>query len=192
MLKSMTVVVALLRAVNVGGHNRISMDALRGICERLGFANPRTYLQSGNIVFETGEKSMAALVEKLEGAIHRRFGFRVRVIVRTGPELKKAVGQNPLANRRDTDPRRLLVIFLEGAPSPEARAKLLSIDARPEEFHVIDREVYVYYPNGLARPKLAPALIEKTLATSGTGRNWNTVTKLLQIAEELGPGGTRR
>jgi uncharacterized protein (DUF1697 family) len=78
-----------------------------------------------------------------------------------------------------------LVTFLAGVPTPEARKRALAIDARPDELHVVGRELYIYFPNGMAHPKLTWPLLERALKLSGTGRNWNTVTKLLEIAENL-------
>ena len=95
------------------------------------------------------------------------------------------IARNPFAKRRDIHPSRLLVTFLASDPGPEARDRVLKIKTEPEELRIDRRELYIYYPNGMARPKLSLPAIEKTLKTSGTGRNWNTVTKLLEIAETL-------
>ncbi|MBI3470195.1 MAG: DUF1697 domain-containing protein [Candidatus Solibacter usitatus] len=179
------VVISLLRGVNVGGHNKIKMDALRALYESLGLRDPQTYIQSGNVVFRTEERKLAPLAGRIENGIERGFGFRPAVILRTSSELRKAIAKNPFAARRDIDPRRLLVTFLAGAPSPEARDEVLRIQADPEELRIEGRELYIYYPNGMARPKVAWTAIEKTLQTPGTGRNWNTVTKLLEIAEAM-------
>jgi uncharacterized protein (DUF1697 family) len=99
--------------------------------------------------------------------------------------LRDVIARNPFARRRGIDPRKLLVTFLAGAPSAEAREQALQIKADPEELHIDGREVYMYFPNGLARPKLSWVAVEKKLQTPGTGRNWNSVTKLLEIAEKL-------
>jgi uncharacterized protein (DUF1697 family) len=179
----MAVVISMLRGVNVGGHNKIKMDALRALYESLGLRDPQTYVQSGNVVFRTQAKDLAALAKRIENAIERSFGFRPAVIVRTPSELRNVIARNPFAKRHAIDPSRLLVIFLASDPSAEARSQVLKIEAEPEELRIDGREVYIYYPNGLARPKLPWARVEKTLKTSGTGRNWNSVTKLLEIAE---------
>jgi uncharacterized protein (DUF1697 family) len=118
-------------------------------------------------------------------AIERRFGIRPTVIVRTSTEMKGVIARNPFAKRRDIDPRKLLVLFLASDPSQEARDNFLRMKADPEELRIGERELYIYYPNGMARPKLSPALMEKTLKIPATGRNWNSVTKLLEIAERL-------
>jgi uncharacterized protein (DUF1697 family) len=181
----MAVIIAMLRGVNVGGHNKIKMDALRALCESLKLRDACTHVQSGNVVFRTEERDLAVLTKRLENGIERRFGFRPAVIVRTSSELREVIARNPFATRRGIDPRKLLVTFLASDPGPEAREMVLSIKADPEELRIEGRELYIYFPNGMARPKLSWPVIEKTLKTPGTGRNWNTVRKLLEIAERL-------
>jgi len=183
----MAAVIALLRGVNVGGHHAIRMDALRALCESLGCAGPRTYVQSGNVVFKTGERDLDALARRIEEAVGRTFGFQPNVILRTAAEMKGVIARNPFASRTGLDPARLLVTFLARDPGAEASKKLLAIPTEPEELRVDGREVYTYYPNGIGRSKLSPALIEKVLQTPGTGRNWNSVTRLLEMAESIGP-----
>lgn len=175
----------MLRAVNVGGHNKIKMDALRALYEAIGLRNPQTYVQSGNVVFSTEDTDLAQLATLIENAIERSFGFRPAVIVRTLSELRDVVARNPFATRDGIDPRKLLITFLPINPGPEARDKVLRINTDPEELRINGRELYIYLPNGMGRSKLSFAVIDKALKTSGTGRNWNSVTKLLEIAERL-------
>ncbi|HEV2493332.1 MAG TPA: DUF1697 domain-containing protein [Terriglobia bacterium] len=184
----MPVVIALLRAVNLAGHNKIKMDALRELCESLGLADPRTHLQSGNVVFRTREQDLVRLAQRLEKAIERRCGFRTDVILRTTSEVRAAIERNPFATRQGIDPSRLLVNFLAADPGPDARAKMLNLESQPEELHLAGRELYIYYTNGIGRSKLTAAVIERALKTPGTGRNWNTVRNLLEIAESLEAG----
>lgn len=181
----MTVVISMLRGINVGGHKMIKMEALRGLYQSLELEDPRTYIQSGNVVFRTGEKDLVRLRSRIEDAVERSFGFRPDVLLRTSVEMRNVIAGNPFAKRRDIDPSKLLVMFLASEPSREAREKVLSIRADPEELQILGREAYVYFPNGMARPKLAPALIEKMLRTSGTCRNWNSVLKLAEIVQTL-------
>ena len=181
----MAVLISMLRGVNVGGHHNVKMDALRALYESLKLRDPHTYVQSGNVIFRTKERDLLVLTKRVQDAIQRRFGFRPDVIVRTSSELRDVIARNPFAKRRDIHPSRLLVTFLASNPGPEAREKVLKIKTDPEELRIDGRELYTYYPNGMARPKLSWAVIEKMLKTSGTGRNWNTVTKLLEIAEAL-------
>ncbi len=175
----------MLRAVNVGGHNKIRMEALRALYESLGLVDVQTYIQSGNVVFRTGERDLARLAGTIAEGIERAFGFRPVVILRTASCLRLVIAKNPFAARRGVDPSRLLVTFLASEPDAEAREKVLKIKAEPEELRIEGRELYTYFPNGMARPKLSMAVVEKALKTPGTGRNWNTVMKLLDMAEKL-------
>jgi uncharacterized protein (DUF1697 family) len=181
----MHVVISMLRGVNVGGHNRIKMEALRTLYESLGLLDVQTYVQSGNVVFRTKERNLAALAKKIEDGIQRGFGFRPGAVLRTPPELRDAIAKNPFSTRQGIDPSKLLVTFLSAAPDAEARGNALAIKTFPEELRIDGREVYIYFPNGMARPKMSWPRIEKALKTWGTGRNWTTVTKLLEIAEGL-------
>jgi uncharacterized protein (DUF1697 family) len=181
----MTVAISMLRGVNLARHNRIKMESLRTMYESLGLRNAETYLQSGNVVFRTAARDLIGLGKRIEDRIEDTFGFRSAVIVRSSSELRDVIRKNPFAARRGIDPSKLLVTFLATAPESEYREKLLGIQADPEELRIEGRELYVHFPNGVGRAKLSPALIEKTLKTRGTGRNWNTVTKLLEIAERL-------
>ena len=181
----MVVVISMLRGVNLGSHNRIKMDALRALYESLKLRDPQTYVQSGNVIFRTEERDLAELAKRIENGIEQKFGFRSQVILRTTSEMRDVIARNPFAKRRGIDPSRLLVTFLAGDPGPEARDNLLKIKTDPEEMRIDGRELYIYYPAGMGRSKLSWMAIVKALQTSGTGRNWNTVTKLLEIAEML-------
>lgn len=181
----MTVVISMLRGVNVGGHNKIKMHELRSLYVSLKFKNPQTFIQSGNVIFETPEKDLFLLSKQIENAIHRKFGFRPDVVVRTAAELRDIVSNTPFHSRRNLDPSKILVTFLADTPDPQACKALLDINCHPEELHIRGRELYIYFPNGMARPKLGWPLIEKTLKVRGTGRNWGSVSKMLQLAESF-------
>lgn len=180
----MPIVISMLRGVNVGGHNKIKMDALRALYESLKFTGCQTHIQSGNVIFKTKERNLAKLASQIQTAIERSFGFRPDVILRTSDELRDVIARNPFAKRRGIEPGKLVVTFLAGAPAPEARDNLLKLKPDPEELRIDGRELYIYFPDGMGRSKLWP-LIEKTLKVSGTGRNWNSVTKMLAIADSL-------
>ncbi len=181
----MAVVISMLRGVNVGGRHKIKMEELRALYESLGLRGAQTFINSGNVIFRMEGRDLGLVAKRIENGIERSFGFRAPVIVRTCSELRKAIARNPFATRPGVDPRKLLVTFLAGNPDAEARDEALKIDAEPEELRIDGRELYIYFPNGMARPKLSAARLDKTLKTPGTGRNWNTVTKLLEIAERL-------
>lgn len=181
----MAVVVSLIRGINVGGHHLVPMAKLRLLCESLGLKDVTTYLQSGNVLFRWSGQKPDSVGKRIGAAIEGNFGFRPEVMVRTSAELRDAVRLNPFAEKRDLDPSKLAVLFLAGEPSNEARERLLAIPASPEEARFAGRELYVYFANGMARPKLTPPVIEKTLGVAATGRNWNTARKLLEMAEGM-------
>ncbi len=181
----MTAIISLLRGVNVGAHNRIQMGALRALYESLGLRDAQTYVQSGNVVFTTHKRDLIALAKLIEDAIARDFDFHPSVILRTCSELRDVIARNPFANRSGVEPSKLLVNFLASDPGAEVRDKVLSLKTGPEELRMDGRELYIYFPNGMARPKMSWAVLERTLKVSGTGRNWNSVTKLLEMAESV-------
>lgn len=181
----MAVMIAMLRGVNLGPHRRIKMSDLCAVCESLKFRDVQTYVQSGNVIFRTDERDLLVLTKRMEKAIERRFGFQSDTILRTAAELRQVIAKNPFAKRRGIDPKRLLVTFLATDPGEDARTLLRKMKTDPEELWIAGRELYIYYPNGMARPKLSWPAIEKILKTSGTGRNWNSVINLLQLAEKL-------
>src|SRR5215472_10120780 len=120
----MPVVISLLRGVNLGGRNKVKMEALRGLYESLGMQNVQTHIQSGNVVFRTKERDLARLSRLIEGGIEKKFGFRTDVILRTPAELREVIARNPFAQRPAVDPSRLLVTFLAADPDPEGREKV--------------------------------------------------------------------
>lgn len=181
----MPTVIAMLRAVNLASHNRIKMDALCSMCTSLKLRDPQTYVQSGNVVFGTNERNLAKVSKQIADGIEREFGFRTEVIVRSTAEMRDVVARNPFAKRRGIEPGKLLVLFFAGQPGPEAREKILGIKADAEEFRLEGRELYGYYPNGMGRSKVSTPIIERMLKSPGTGRNWNSVMKLLEMAEEM-------
>jgi uncharacterized protein (DUF1697 family) len=177
--------IAMLRGVNVGGHNKIKMEVLREICASLKCKNPQTHLQSGNVVFHTDVQDSDRLTKTLEALIDKKLGFRPAVLLRTIPEFQAAITRNPFAKRKAIDPSKLVVTFLGAEPNKAARDALLAMDIAPEEMHVTGRELYVYFPDGQARPKISWPRVERIVGPSYTSRNWNTVTRLLVLAESL-------
>ncbi len=182
----MPVILAMLRGVNLGAHKRIKMDALCSICTSLKLEEPRTYVQSGNVIFKTKESNWNALAGKIQKAIERKAGFSCDVILRTPDEFRRTIGANPFSKRSDIDPGKLLVTFLASEPPREAHATLRELGAKhPEEIHLIGRELYIYFPNGAGKTKLPWSSVERLLKVTGTARNWNSVTKMLELAEEM-------
>ena len=181
----MPVLISMLRGVNVVGRNKIKMEALRAVYESLKFEDPRTFIQSGNVIFRSKGKNSPALVKRIQDAIESEFGFRPAVIVRTPDELRRAIAATPFPSHRNLHPSKILVTFLAGEPGPEAQATLRGLKGYPEELHLKGRELYIYFPNGAGQTKLPWSSVEKLLKVAGTARNWNSVTKMLAIAEEM-------
>src|SRR5260370_31690285 len=126
---TMGVIISMLRAVNLGGHIKIKMDALRTLYESLKLRDAQTYVQSGNVIFRTKEPDLASLGKRLQNGIERKFGFLPDVILRTASELRDVIARNPFAKRRVIEPSKLLVTFLADDPGAEARDKVRSIKA---------------------------------------------------------------
>src|SRR5215469_6512045 len=181
----MPVLISMLRGVNLGPHNRIKMDALRGVYTSVNFEDPRTYVQSGNVIFKTKEKNTPQLANKIQGAIQKKFGCCPDVILRTTDELRKAIAASPFAGRPNLEPGKILVTFLDAEPPREAAATLAKFKDYPEELHLKGRELYIYFPNGAGRSKLPWSSVERFLKVTGTARNWNSVTSMLKMAEEM-------
>lgn len=177
-MPAMTTCVALLRAVNVGGANRVTMPDLRALAAGLGFGDPRTLLQTGNLVFETEQCGSATLEAALERAIAEELRLRIDVIVRSASEWTAILERNPFAAEAERDPAHLVLMLLKTAPEPNAVDDLRGVLAGPERLHAGCRELYIVYPAGIGRSKLTGTLIEGKLRTRGTGRNWNSVQKL--------------
>jgi uncharacterized protein (DUF1697 family) len=172
----MTVLVALLRGINVGGRSTLPMPALKTSLEALGHEDVVTYIQSGNVVFTSASKDPG---QEIEERIADDFGLSVAVMVRTPAELKRIVKANPFP--KVTDGKKLHVVFLSGRPAKKAADALDPDRSPPDELVLKGRELYVHYPNGQGRSKLTNDWIEKTLGVRGTSRNWNTVLKLVEL-----------
>lgn len=173
--------VALLRAVNVGGRNRLPMSDLVAMFEEAGCREVRTYIASGNVVYSATRACAERVPRAVARAIKERFGFESPVIVRTGAEMAAAAREHPHADGAAAE-KLLHVMFLEGTPAPE-RIRALDPRRSPgDEFEVRGREVYVRYAQGAGETKLTNTCLEKALGTAGTMRNWRTVRKLAEMA----------
>jgi uncharacterized protein (DUF1697 family) len=171
-----------LRAVNLGSHNKVSMPKLRDLAADLGYADVATYVQSGNLVI-SAEKAKAAAVETaVSDALRRELGLDVDVMVRSRKELAAVIAANPLEDLAD-DPKMLHVNFLAKQPSAAARKACDRDEFLPERFEFGDRCVYLWYPNGSGRSKMAAAPWGKRLGVKGTSRNWRTVTTMLELLD---------
>jgi uncharacterized protein (DUF1697 family) len=176
-----TTYVALLRGINVGGRTKVGMADLRQLFADLGHADVKTYLQSGNVLFKSSNRSESRLAGEIERRIAQNLGMTVTVLVRTGDDLARVVAKNPFLGR-ETDFAKLHVTFLAEAPDRERAARLETPGGGPDEFALAGREIFLLCPNGYGKTKLNNAYIERRLGVAATTRNWNTVTKLHELA----------
>ena len=181
----MPVLICFLRGINVGGHAIIRMEALRELFVSFKFEDAQTYVQSGNVIFKTKQRNLDLIATTIQRAIEKEFACRPKVILRTTSDMRAVIAKNPFAKRPDTDPRKLNVFFLADNPANDARENLSKLQISPEELHLESRELYIYFPNGMGKSKLPWARVDKALQTVGTGRNWNSVTKIRAIAEKM-------
>jgi uncharacterized protein (DUF1697 family) len=175
------VYIALIRGINVGGHKKLKMADVKVLCEGLGLLDVRTHLQSGNVVFQSSRTDRAALARELEAALQ----VDAKVILRTAAELRKAVAANPMVEEAQRGPSHYVIAFLSDEPAAAAMQSLRDAYKGPEKMELRGAELYIDYGSGMGTSKLTNALIERKLGVSATARNWNTVTKLVEIAEDL-------
>jgi uncharacterized protein (DUF1697 family) len=181
----MTIYIALLRGINVGGHKSIAMADLRALCVELGLSDVQTVLQSGNLIFtapaSTGTDLEEKLETKLEKAADEHLGLSTTFIVRSAPDWLEITKNNPYPQHATNDPSHLVLALLKATPSKEAWEALQSAIKGREIVHGAGHQAYIYYPDGIGNSRLTNALIESKLMTSATARNWNTVLKLAHL-----------
>lgn len=178
----MTIHIALLRGINVGGKKKVAMADLRDLAMALGFDEVTTLLQSGNLVFRSASGKPAALETRLEKEAKNRLELDTKFLVRTAAQWKAVVSGNPFPKEAKRDPSHLLATFLKAKPKAGAVKALEASIVGSEYLRVTGREAYIVYPDGVGRSRLTNAVIEKLLDTSATARNWNTVLKLAALA----------
>jgi len=177
----MTRYAALLRGINVAGHATVAMPALRDLLSGLGLLNPRSLLQSGNLVFETDGKTAVELERLLEQEAARRLELRTDFLVRTAAEWAGVVDGNPFPDEAARDPGHLVVMFFKTAPDPAALDALRAAVTGREVIRAEGTHAYITYPDGIGRSRLTGTLVESRLGTRGTARNWNTVLKVAAL-----------
>ena len=173
--------IALLRGINVSGQKKIKMADLRAQMEAIGFHNVRTYIQSGNILFELEETDYRELEQRIHQKIIEEYGFTVPVMVKTPAEFQAVVDHNPFPEDKGFDLKRLYVTFLDEEPDPERVATVREVDYSPEQFEIIGKDLYFYSPSGYGRAKMNNNFFEKKLKVAATTRNWRTVNVLLSM-----------
>ena len=172
--------VAILRGINVGGHRKVLMADLRELFGELGYGNVETYIQSGNVVFDVGDNQSSKELEfQIAGAISKKYGFEVKVLVRTAEEWKTTVALNPFLDSVDLN--QLHVTFLKDMPQSEMVAIAKSLDFEPDMFELVKRDVYINCVQKYNATKLSNNFFEKKLKVEATTRNWKTVIKIDEL-----------
>jgi uncharacterized protein (DUF1697 family) len=174
--------VAMLRGVNLGNHNRMKMEDLRSLVTGLGYEEPRTYLQSGNVVFR-GTGRAESVADALEDAIDRELGLSVPVVARSARQMRKVAAGNPMVDAGE-DPTKLHVTFLARRPTADRLRGLSSskVASRQDRFEVVGAEVFLACPSGYGSTSYDNAFFERNLGTTATTRNWRTVCTLADMA----------
>lgn len=179
---------ALLRGINVGGHNKVAMADLRDVAAALGHTDVATYIQSGNVVFTSTKTDAARLADELEQEIATRLGVRPAVVVVSGPELAQVIADNPFPG--EPDPRYLHAVFRRDEMNKNDIAVVAAAVQRarqsgsPDDAVVVGRTMFLRTPDGLGRSELAAQLARTKVQSAGTARNWATVTKLMAMLGE--------
>lgn len=175
--------VALIRGINVGGKNKLPMSELTALFAEAGCRGVRTYIASGNVVFDASPKVVASLPRMVTGRIESRFGLHVPVVIRRDDEIRQAAAGNPFL---EADAGSLFVMFLADVPDRGRVADLDPERSPGDAYEVRGRDVFLRLSNGVADTKLTNAYFDSKLGTVSTGRNWRTVLKLIEMCDAPG------
>lgn len=176
----MKIYISMLRGINVSGQKKIIMEGLKKLYESLGFKKVQTYIQSGNVIFQSTEADSSSVIQKIEKKITKVYGFEVSVLIRTPKELCQVIARIPFTKQ---EAEKSYVTFLSDVPVEVPTDEINKAKNSSEKFKIIGKEIYFYCPTGYGKTKLSNNFFEKKLKLSATTRNWNTVNKLLEIAE---------
>ncbi len=179
----MSTFISLLRGINVGGARKLPMETLRQFYVKAGYANVRTYVQSGNVVFDFPADEPGILAARIEQQVERECGYSVKVFIRTPSQFQFILEHNPFLADQAMDTSKLHVAFLYQQPDQAAWSKLTPPAGIPDQFQRGETVIYTYHPNGYGRSKLAAAFFERHLGVAITDRNWNTVNALCEMAQ---------
>jgi uncharacterized protein (DUF1697 family) len=175
--------ISILRGINVGGNRKILMKDLKSLYEKLGFSKVETYIQSGNVIFETDQKLCNyELEQRIQQEIAKIFGFDVSVIVRTSGEWAESIAQNPFLKEENVDINRLHLTCLKELPAADLLEKIRNIQYPPDRYEIIGCNVFIFCAAGYGTSKLVNSLFESKLKVQATTRNWKTVMKLNEIS----------
>jgi uncharacterized protein (DUF1697 family) len=178
----MTQYISILRGINVGGNRKVLMTDLKKLCQNLGLQNVQTYIQSGNVIFDSNlNESSVGLEEKIQQAIAETYSFDVPVIVRTAEEISISVANNPFWKEKEADIERLHLTCLKKVPSPELLEKIKLFQFLPDRYEIIGKDVFIFCSVGYSDSKLTNQFFESKLGVPGTTRNWKTVMRLHEL-----------
>ena len=173
--------IALLRGINVSGHKIIKMEELRRKMESSGFQNVKTYIQSGNLIFESTATAKESVQKSIAELIKKEYGFDVGVIVLDKSDIAAAIAENPYSHEKETGTKRIYVVFLSAVPSAK-NVELLDLQKfAPDEFRVIGSNIYIRFAISASDSKFTNTYIESRLKVVSTTRNWNTTLKLQEM-----------
>jgi uncharacterized protein (DUF1697 family) len=172
--------IALLRGINVGGHNKIPMAELRSLCVNLGWGDVQSYIQSGNLIFKAG-RGAVHLETELEEAIDGLFGLSIPVIVRAAADWSAYMASNPFPNEAEREPNLVMLALSKAPPTEDAAQKLQERAADGERIAQVGDALWLHYPQGSGRTKLSPSLLDRLVGSPVTTRNWRTVLKLDEL-----------
>ena len=181
----MPLLISFIRGINVGGHKKIKMAELRDLYLDLGFQNPRTLLQSGNVIFEAADTDLADIGARIEAGISRRFAFEAQALLRTPDAFRTTLANHPFDAEQLERGNHAMIVFLSGTPEKRALAALVENNSGREAISAAADALYVFYTDGVARSKLDAKRIESTLGLAASARNWNTCQRLLKLLTEL-------
>lgn len=173
--------ISMLRGINVGGQKKVRMADLKSLYETLGFGNVQTYVQSGNVVFDSPEENAARLQKSIEAQIEKAFGFSVPVLIRTADDFKRILESHPFKNEEAI---RVLVTFLYEHPEASKLEDLSRYKDKVDQFAVGEQEIFLFCPGGYGKTKLSNTFFENKLDVIATTRNWKSVNALYEMASE--------
>jgi len=173
--------ISMLRGINVSGHKQVRMADLKSLYEALELGNVRTYVQSGNVVFDSEEQDAKILTRSIESQIEKTFGFTVPVLMRSADDFRRIIAGHPFAREEAV---RVLVTFLYDPPDPSKVDNLNRYEDKVDKFAIGEQEIFLFCPGGYGRTKLSNTFFEKKLGVVATTRNWKTVNTLYGMASE--------